>query len=157
VLKQLRAFLQGQPSITQASSFLRLVFALSFGLQLLFATILAAIFYMITTKRSDNPLLAQIMIFLSLAQLPLALFLSQLSAKTGHRQGFLSAAIMSGVLLSTPAWFAAMAFLSTTQTLYIFIFLLILMNYYALGFILCGRWGKLVPTIPSPQKVQSQE
>jgi hypothetical protein len=75
----------------------------------------------------------------------LALFISHQVSKAGNRQAYLSAAIMSGVLLSTPAWFAAMAFLSTSQSLYLFIFLLILMNYYALGFILCGRWGKQVP------------
>ena len=157
MLRQLRTFLQGQPTVTQASSFLRLVFVLSFGIQLLFAMILAAILYTLSTKRADNPLLAQIMILLSFAQLPLALFLSQRSAKSGHRQGLLAAAIMSGVLLSIPAWFAAMAFLSTTQTIYIFIFLVILMSYYALGFILCGQWGKLAPNIPTHQVAKVQE
>ncbi len=145
MLESLKIFLQGQPTLTQATGFLRLVFALSFSLQLFFALAVTLILLALTHERNNSPLLAQIMIVLAFLQLPLALFISHLVTKAGNRQAYLSAAIMSGVLLSTPAWFAAMAFLSTTQTLYLFIFLIILMNYYALGFLLCGRWGKHVP------------
>jgi hypothetical protein len=145
VLNSLKTYLQGQPTLTQATGFLRLVFALSFGLQLLFALALTLILFVFSKERNDSSLLSQIMIVLAFLQLPLALFISHQVSKAGNRQAYLSAAIMSGVLLSTPAWFAAMAFLSTSQSLYLFIFLLILMNYYALGFILCGRWGKQVP------------
>jgi hypothetical protein len=153
VRESLQTYLKGNPTSLQATGVLRLAFALSFALQVFFALLLSVILLFVSSERRDNPLLSQIMIVLSFLQLPLALFISHKVSMVGNRQAYLSAAIMSGVLLSTPAWFAAMSFLSTTQTLYLLVFLLILMNYYALGFILCGRWGKHVPKA----EVRSQE
>jgi hypothetical protein len=153
----LQTYLKGQPTQVQVTSVLRLAFASSFALQIFCALMLAIILSLLTSERRDNPLLAQIMIVLAFLQLPLALFISHKVSLAGNRQGYLSAAIMCGVLLSTPAWFAAMAFLSTTQNLYLFIFLLILMNFYALGFILCGRWGRNAPKVAVKEsEVRSQ-
>jgi hypothetical protein len=64
-------------------------------------------------------------------------------SKAGGKQAALSASIMSGVLLSTPAWFLALTFLVSSTFLYIGILFFILMLYYAVGFMLCGRWAKV--------------
>ncbi len=138
----LKTYLSANPTILQATAFLRLVFVFSFGLQLLIALSLSIILFMLVPGRNQNPLLAQIMLVLSFLQLPFALLISHLVTKARTRQAYLSASIMSGVLLSTPAWFASMAFLSTPELVYVLIFLVILIAYYVLGLVLCGRWGK---------------
>ena len=130
---------------------------LVFVAQLGVATLLAGVMVTTLGRQSSGTLLAQIFVVLSLVQLPLALLLSFGVSRAGGKQAALSASIMSGVLLSTPAWFVAMTFLVSRTFFYLALLLVILMLYYALGVLLCRRWAKvalLPPREPvSPEKV----
>ncbi len=122
---------------------MRMVYVLTFMAQIAVAVLLAGVMTAVAGRQSSGTLLAQILVVLSLVQLPVTLFLSIRASKAGGKQAALSASIMAGVLLSTPAWFAAMTLLVSSTLLYLAILLFILMLYYAVGFMLCGRWAKV--------------
>jgi hypothetical protein len=122
---------------------MRMVYVLTFMAQVAVAAIVAGVMVAVVGRQSSGTLLAQILVVLSLAQLPVALLLSFRASKAGGKQAALSASIMAGVLLSTPAWFAALVFLVSSTFLYLAILIFILMFYYAVGFMLCGRWAKV--------------
>jgi hypothetical protein len=144
VLRALQQFLKNsQPSEYEAASVLRGVFVVTFMTQLAVAALLAAVMTAFAGRQSGGTLLAQILVVMSLAQLPLALLLSIGVSRAGGKQAALSASILSGVLLSTPAWFLAMVFLVSSNPFYLALLFSILMLYYAVGFLLCGRWAKV--------------
>jgi hypothetical protein len=144
VLGALQSFLKNPaPNEGEAATILRMVFVLTFMAQIAVAAVLVGVMMAITGRQSSGTLLAQILVVMSLVQLPLALLLSIGVSKAGGKQAALSASIMSGVLLSTPAWFLALTFLVSSTFLYIGILFAILMLYYAVGFMLCGRWAKV--------------
>ena len=150
MLHALRAFLKNpQPTELQAANVLRMIYVMVFMAQLAVAALLAGIMAIVLGRQSSGTFLAQIFILLSLVQLPLALLLSFGVSRTGGKQGALSASIMSGVLFSTPAWFAAMTFLVSSGFFYLAVLMAILMLYYALGVLLCGRWAKVALLPPS--------
>jgi hypothetical protein len=157
VIRALQKFLKSpQPTELQAANVLRMVYALTFMAQLAVAAILAGIMAATLGRQSSGNLLAQIFVMLSLVGLPLALLLSFGVSRAGGKQAALSASIMSGVLFSTPAWFAAMTFLVSSTFFYLAVLLAILMFYYALGVILCGRWAK-VALLPPRERVSSKK
>ncbi len=152
MLRTLREFLKNpQPTELQAASVLRMVYLLTFMVQLAIAAMLTSIMAATLGRQASGNLLAQIFVVLSLVQLPLALLLSFGVSRTGGKQAALSASIMSGVLLSTPAWFAALTFLVSRGFFYFALLIAILMLYYALGVLLCGRWAK-VALLPPPKR-----
>lgn len=122
---------------------------MTFLAQLAIAALLTGIMAATLGRQSSGNFLAQIFIVLSLVGLPLALLLSFGVSRTGGKQAALSASIMSGVLFSTPAWFAAMTFLVSRGFFYLAVLIAILMLYYALGVLLCGRWAKVALLPPS--------
>jgi hypothetical protein len=144
VLRALQSFLKNpQPSEGEAASSLRMIYVLTFMVQIAVAAVLAGVMVAVVGRQSPGTLLAQILIVMSLAQLPLALLLSIGVSKAGGKQAALSASIMAGVLLSTPAWFIALTFLVSSPFIYIATLFVILMFYYAIGLMLCGRWAKV--------------
>jgi hypothetical protein len=144
VLRALQTFLKdSQPTELQAANVLRMVFVMTFMGQLAVAAVLAGLIAALAGRQSSGTFLAQIFVVLSLVQLPLSLLLSFGVSRAGGKQAALSASIMSGVLLSTPAWFTAMTFLVSSTFFYLALLFVILMGYYALGVILCGRWAKV--------------
>ncbi len=144
MLGALQRFLKNpQPSEYEASSVMRAIYVLSFMVQIAIAALVAGVMVAIAGRQASGTLLAQILVVMSLAQLPLALLLSIRVSKAGGKQAALSASIMAGVLLSTPAWFLAMTFLVSSTFLYLGILFAILMLYYAVGLMLCGRWAKV--------------
>jgi hypothetical protein len=151
VIRALQQFLKtSQPTELQAANVLRMVYAMTFMGQIAVAAVLAGVMVAVAERQaSGSPLLAQIFVVLSVVQLPLALLLSFGVSRSGGKQAALSASIMSGVLLSTPAWFTAMTFLVSSPFFYLALLLIILMVYYALGVILCGRWAKVALLAPS--------
>jgi hypothetical protein len=155
VLRTLREFLNNpHPTELQAANVLRMIYVITFMVQLAIAAILAGIMAATFGRQSSGNLLAQIFFVVSLVQLPLALLLSFRVSRAGGKQAALSASIMSGVLLSTPAWFAAMTFLVSRGFFYFALLVTILMLYHALGVLLCGRWAKvaLLPPRALPKK-----
>jgi hypothetical protein len=97
------------------------------------------------------------LVFLSLLQWPLAWWLSYRVSRAGGKQAALSASIMSGVILATPAWFAALTFLVSSTFLYLAMLVALLMFYYALGLISCGRWAKVALLEPKESKMKKTE
>jgi hypothetical protein len=144
VLRALQTFLiNPQPTELQAANVLRMVYAMTFMGQIAVAGVLAGVMVAFAGRQSSGTLLAQIFVVLSLVQLPLALLLSFGVSRAGGKQAALSASIMSGVLLSTPAWFTAMTFLVSGHFFYLALLFVILTTYYVLGIMLCGRWAKV--------------
>ncbi len=148
MLRALQSFLKNpQPTESEAASVVRFVYMLMFVAQILVAAVLAGVVSALmgqpVGQQSSGNLLAQILIVMSLVQLPFALFLSIGMSKAGGKQAALSASIMAGVLLSTPAWFIALTFLVSSTSVYLAILFGILMLYYAIGLVLCGRWAKV--------------
>ena len=80
---------------------------------------------------------------MSIFQLPLALLLGQFLAKSGGKKAALSATIITAMLFSNPAWFAGFGFLSSQSYFYLFIQIMILAIYYAIGILLCGQFAKI--------------
>jgi hypothetical protein len=156
MLRALQSFLKNpQPSEGEAASSLRMVYVLTFIAQLAVAAVLAGVMVAVVGRQSSSTLLAQILVVMSLVQLPLALLLSIGVSKAGGKQAALSASIMAGVLLSTPAWFIALTFLVSSTFLYIAILFAILTLYYAIGFMLCGRWAKVALQEKKQESAQS--
>ena len=96
--------------------------------------------------RSPSALLAWILVGIALAQLPVVVFvvtrLGALRAGKGARKAALSAALMTGVMLASSAWFLVLA-LATGQTgVPLFVLLFLTLSGYALGFLLVGRLGR---------------
>ncbi|MGL4611548.1 MAG: hypothetical protein ACRCYY_18035 [Trueperaceae bacterium] len=150
MLQDLQIFLKRkQLSEGQAANVLRTVYALTFVAQSFVAALLTTLMLVVAGRQDSGVLLPQILCVLAVAQLPLALLFSFGVSRTGGRQAALSASIMSGVLLSTPAWFAAMTFLVSRTFFYLAVLLAILMVYYVLGMLLCGRWAKVALVLPS--------
>lgn len=133
-----------------------MIYVLVFMAQLAIATLLAGIMAATLGRQSSGNFLAQIFVVLSLVGLPLALLLSFGVSRAGGKQAALSASIMSGVLFSTPAWFAAMTFLVSSTFFYLAVLIAILMLYYALGVLLCGRWAK-VALLPPSKPISSEK
>jgi hypothetical protein len=144
VLRVLREFLKNpQPTELQAAQVLRMIYMLVFMAQFAVAAVLAGVMAATVGRQSSGIFLAQIFVVLALVQLPLGLLLSFGVSRAGGKQAALSASIMSGVLFSTPAWFAAMTFLVSSSFFYLALLSVLLMLYYALGLLLCGRWAKV--------------
>lgn len=120
--------------------------------QLLLAGLSGGLLLLVTSPQtSSTPIMAQVMVAMSLLQLPLALSLAYTSAKGGTKSSALSAVIVLGVLLSSPAWFALFAFLTGATARYLLIMMLLLMTYYLLGFIFSGLFIKQAMT-PDEEK-----
>lgn len=94
-----------------------------------------------------SALLAWILVGIALAQMPVVVFvvtrLGALRTGRGARQAALSAALMTGVMLASTAWFLALG-LATGQTgVPLFVLLFLTLSGYAIGFLLVGRLGRV--------------
>jgi hypothetical protein len=160
MLEPLRYFLKNpQASAAEALGILRFIFLAMFMAQLLVAALLAlALGLMFGASKNSSPLLSQILILLSLLQLPLALAIPQLAARAGGKQAALAATIMAAVFLSVPAYFASFALLTGTSLPYLMILLALLMTFYALGLLMVSGFAKLAVTGRDQESVvRSQE
>jgi hypothetical protein len=143
VLRALQTFLKHDaPSRAQAAGALRTLFMLAFAAQVALAGlaggVLAAFF---TPEPAASPLLAQTLIGMAGLELPLALGLAALSARSGQQAGALSATLLQGILLASPVWFALFAWLTGSAALYLALLLAITALYYGLGLLLAGRYA----------------
>ena len=117
--------------------------------QCLVAGAIGILLGLLTGGSSTSPLVSQILLALALLQIPVAVTLAHLAARPGGKGAALAAVLMLGVMLATPAWFLAFAFLIRSSFLYLALLLVVLLNSYAVGFLLCGRYGK-VALLPEP-------
>lgn len=151
-MRLLRQYLKS-PTLTlaQATTFLRLVFVLVFMAQLLVAMLSGiALRLAVPGAQAGNPLLGWVLVAISLPHLPLVLFLSSRGVKAFDRGASLSATLLAGVMLSTPAWFLSLALITGQQLLQLGLLLGILLLQYAIGLFLSSRFARLViPSTPA--------
>lgn len=147
---RLRAFLrEPRPDPATAVTFLRLVYAGMFGAQTVVAALLGLLLLLLAPPaRPAAPVLSWTLVALAALQLPLALLMVAASARAGGKGAALSATLVAGVLLSTPAWFLMMALVMGSRGTPPLLLLLQLAVGYALGFGLTGRLARLVPRPP---------
>ncbi len=145
MFKLLRHFISSeQISYREALWSLRLIFVTIFFGQFVFAGLVGLVILLLASRQTgSSPIVAQILVFLSLFELPLALFVAYFATRTGGKGGAIAGVIALGVILSTPAWFAVFTYLTGGATNYLTILALMLMFYYALGFVISGGYARM--------------
>lgn len=154
MLRALQAFLKtSAPTRAQAASALRTLFVLAFvaqaGLALLAWGVLGLA---LTPTPAPSVLVPQALLALTGLELPAAILLAALVARSGEQPGALSAALLQGTLLAMPVWFACFGWLIGAPGLYTALLLGLSALYYALGLLLVGRYAQqatLKPAQPS--------
>lgn len=143
-MRLLRAFLaEVRPSRALATTALRLVFVAMFlGQSLVAFALLALLAAVVGVQSGGAPLLGAVLVLLGAMQLPFAYGMSLLAVRAASKQAGLYGTLLAAVLLSTPAWYAAFAFLSG-QGIAALVLLALLAFGYALGFLLTGRFARL--------------
>ncbi len=132
---------------------LRGVFAAMFLAQLAVALVLAVAMRVIdpvTTRPS--PLLGWVLVAISVLELPLGWALASVAGRGPDRRRALSAVLLSAVVLSTPAWFAALALATGQRGLPVAVLWGVLAVYYATGVAFAGRFASRAaqaPPLPS--------
>ncbi len=91
---------------------------------------------------SPSGLLAAVLVACALAQLPIALASTAGLSRVATRQQALSRALFMGVLLSSTAWFAALALATGQGATASYALLAIVLFAYALGFLALGRLAR---------------
>ena len=128
---------------------LRRIFAATFLAQAGVAALLSGGLALVAGSRAPAPTLAsQILVILALAGLPVAATMAHLTGRAGGKGAALAATIIAGVLLATPAWFLAFAVLVGSASLYLALLLAVVVNSYAVGFLLCGRFAGFAVAVP---------
>lgn len=128
------------PNRAQAAAALRTLFALAFAGQTGLA--LAAWGALLVFFRPDagSALTAQMLLGLAGLGLPVTLALGTLSARSGEQVGALRAALLSGILLAVPVWFAVFCWLIGSSA-YALVLVGLAALYYAPGWLLVGRYA----------------
>lgn len=138
-----------QISLAGATSFLRSAFVLAFMAQCVVAALVGVVVVLLAGQAPRNPsaLLAWILVGIALAQLPVVVFvvarLGALKPGKGARRAALSAALMTGVMLASTAWFLALALATGQAGAPLFVLLFLTVSGYAVGFLLVGRLGRV--------------
>ncbi len=128
--------------LKQSRDFLRQSFVFFFSVQIILAIIISLIFSFFKSPRAVDSLIVTL-ILMSVLQLPLATFMGLYFGKKGGKKAALSATIVTAMLFSNPAWFAGFGFLSSKSVFYLFIQILILAIYYAIGILIAGQFAKI--------------
>jgi hypothetical protein len=143
VLRTLQAFLRDDaPTRAQAAGALRTLFVLAFAAQVALALVAWGVLALVvSTQPAASPLLARALLGMAGLELPLALGLAALSARSGRQAGALSATLLQGILLASPVWFALFAWLTGSEARYVVGLLGIAALYYGLGLLFAGRYA----------------
>lgn len=146
-MQLLRHYLHGkQLTLAQAGTFLRLVFVLVFMGQLVIAMLSGLVLRLAAADAAavPNPVLGWVLVFISLPNLPIVLFLSVRGVRPLDRNASLSATLLAAVLLSTPAWFLSLALITGQALIHLLLLLAILLLQYGIGMFLVLRFARLV-------------
>lgn len=128
---------------------LRGVFGAMFLTQAGVAALLAGALALLVSPRAPaTALTSQVLVLLSLVQVPVAATIAYFTGRSGGKGAALAATIMAGVLLATPAWFLAFAVLIGSGGVYLALLLTVVVNAYAVGFILCGHFAGFAVAVP---------
>lgn len=143
------------PTQKQAAGALRTLFMLAFAGQTGVALgVWGVLLIFFEPEPSASPLTAQVLVGVAGLELPLALVLGTLNARSGKQAGALSAALLQGILLAVPVWFALFCWLIGSPAHYTLALLGIAALYCALGLLLAGRYAAQA-TITDAQTVSS--
>lgn len=132
-----------------AAAFLRSAYVMAFLAQCVVAALVGVVVVLLAGGAPRNPssLLAWILVAMALAQMPVVVFvvarLGALGGGPGARKAALSAALTTGILLASSAWFLALALATGQVGMPLFALLLVTLSCYALGFLLVGRLGRV--------------
>ncbi len=85
---------------------------------------------------------------LALSELPLGLALTERAGRRPGRGGPLAGALLAGVVLSTPAWFTALAVATGQAALPVAALVGVLAALYGVGFLRCGALARLAAGRP---------
>ncbi|MFA5551954.1 MAG: hypothetical protein WDA03_10100 [Trueperaceae bacterium] len=135
-------------SAAVAAAFLRAAFVVAFMAQCVAAALVGVTVTLLAGGAPRNPsaLLAWILVAIALAQTPVVVFvvarLGALRSGPGARRAALSAALMTGVMLASSAWFLALALATGQAGTPLFVLLFLTLSGYALGFMLVGRLAR---------------
>lgn len=135
-----------------AAAFLRSAYVLAFLAQCVVAALVGVVVVLLAGGAPGNPssLLAWILVAMALAQMPVVVFvvarLGAMGGGPGARKAALSAALTTGILLASSAWFLSLALATGQVGLPLFTLLLVTLSCYALGFLLVGRLGRVAAT-----------
>ena len=127
---------------SEALIFLRQTFLVFFLAQIVLASVITISFSFLASPKENDSLITTLII-MSLIQLPLAIIISSYFTRTGGKRSALAATIVTAMLFSNPAWFAGFGFLNSKSYFYLFIQILILAIYYAIGILICGQFAKI--------------
>jgi hypothetical protein len=144
VLRTLQTFLlNAHPTQAQAVNALRTLFFLAFAGQALLALVIWGVLLLsVTPTPAPSALMAQVLLGLAVLELPTALLVAALLARSGKQPGALAAALVQGTLLATPCWLALFSWLIGAATPYTLILLGLSALYYALGLLFVGRYAQ---------------
>ena len=136
-----------------AAAVLRGVFAAMFLGQMVVALVLAVVVRLVSDLHtSPSPLLGWVLVLLSTLELPLGVVLAGIAGRGDDRRRALSAALLGAVILSTPAWFAALALATGQRGAPVFVLWGLLALYYAFGVAGAGRLAaRAVEVPPAPR------
>jgi len=149
------------PNKNEALNVLRGLFAGMFLSQIVIASLISIILVSFSEAQSSSLLFAQILMLFSFLQLPLGislpLVISQISPNPKNSKvTALSAVILTAVILSSPAWFAALPFITGSPSLYLIIIIAVVTFCYSAGFIMCNRYAELA-LMPAPSEQTKEE
>ena len=156
MFKALQVFLKSDaPTRAQAAGALRLLFVVAFwGQSLLAALAWVVLSTLFTPEPAATPLTAQVLVGLGALEPPVAYLLGWWTTRGGTQAGALSAALLEGILLAAPVWFALFTWLIGSPTLYPTLLLGLAALFYGLGLLAVGRYAAQATRIET-QKAQT--
>jgi hypothetical protein len=128
------------PSLTTASAALRFTFLGLFGAQVLVALAVGAgVAALLPQRPAPSDPFAIVLAVMAAAHLPLAWLLARAAARSGGKEAALSSTVLSAVVSSVPAWFAALMLISGQRPVFLLVVMALLSAAYALGFLAAGH------------------
>lgn len=151
MLRALQAFLKNPaPTRAQAAGALRTLFLLAFAGQTALAFVAwAGLSLAFAPTPAPSPLVPQMLLAVAGLELPAALLLAALIARSGEQPGALTAALLQGILLATPTLFALFAWLIGAPARYTALLLGLSALYYVFGLLLVGRYAQQATLKPA--------
>lgn len=137
------------PTRAEAARALRTLFALAFGGQALLAGLAWVVMGLVLEPQPTGPLTAQVLVALGVLELPVALALGTLTARGQKQPGALAAALLEGVLLAVPLWYALFTWLIGSPVLYPVLLAGLSALFYGLGVLAVTRFA--LGAVQTPQ------
>lgn len=145
--QQLRTFFNLKETLSPASAqrTLNSIYLLAFGAHSMIALLFCGILRFYEPNPSPiKPIMAGLLLVLSVFQLPMALLVGYAGSYRQTRQGIIALTILLALLLGNSVWLAGFAWLVGAGLQWLMGFVAIVMVYYALGFLFIvafARWA----------------